>query len=116
FSCIDGAEKLAAVREALKEKFRCIFSKDIYSGEYWLEVMPESASKAHAANVLKELLGCDKLVCFGDNLNDIPMFEVADECYAVENAEEELKKIATGVIGGNDRDGVAKWLEARLAP
>ena len=39
------------------------------------------------------------------------MFEISDECYAVENAVEELKKISTGIIGSNEDDGVAKWLK-----
>ena len=56
------------------------------------------------------MLGCDKLVVFGDNINDIPMFEVADECYATENAVPELKAIATGIISTNDDDGVAHWI------
>ena len=30
--------------------------------------------------------------------------------YAVENAVDELKEIATGMIASNDQDGVAKWL------
>ena len=38
------------------------------------------------------------------------MFEIADECYAVENAVKSLKQIATGVIADNDSDAVAKWL------
>lgn len=42
--------------------------------------------------------------------NDIDMFEIADECYAVENAVDELKSIATGIIESNNDDGVAKWL------
>ena len=37
--------------------------------------------------------------------------ELADEAYAVENAAPELKAAATAVIGGNNQDGVAKWLE-----
>lgn len=37
--------------------------------------------------------------------------ELADEAYAVENAASELKVAATAVIGGNNQDGVAKWLE-----
>ena len=48
---------------------------------------------------------------FGDGTNDIDMFQMADECYAVENAADELKKIATGIIGKNDDDAVARWLE-----
>ena len=59
---------------------------------------------------LKELLHCDRVVCFGDGKNDISMFKVADECYAVENAVGELKQIATGVILSNNSDGVARWL------
>ena len=50
-------------------------------------------------------------MCFGDGKNDISMFRAADECYAVANAVEELKEIATGVILSNNEDGVAKWLE-----
>lgn len=38
------------------------------------------------------------------------MFRIADECYAVSNAVDELKEIATGIIDSNDNDGVAKWL------
>lgn len=110
FSAIDEEEKLRPVYEALREKFRCFFYRDIYSGEQWLEVLHKDASKASAALVLKKMLGCDKIVCFGDEINDIPMFRIADECYAVENAAPELKKLATGVILSNDEDGVAKWL------
>lgn len=37
--------------------------------------------------------------------------EIADESYAVSNAHEALKEKATGIIGSNNEDGVAKWLE-----
>ena len=59
---------------------------------------------------MKELLGCGRLVVFGDGINDMDMFKIADESYAVENAVPELKAIASGTIGSNDDDGVAKWL------
>ena len=110
FNCIDEEEKLRVVYEELKTKYRCFFGRDMYSGEWWLEVMPQSASKAEAAKKLKELLNCDKLVAFGDAVNDVPMFEIADECYAVENAAEELKRIASGIIAPNTVDGVVRWL------
>lgn len=110
FTCIDEEEKLRPVFELLKKKYRCEFARDIYSGEMWLEIMKKDATKAHAALVLKEMLGCDKLVCFGDQANDTPMFEVADESYAVLNASESLKKMATGIIDSNREDGVAKWI------
>ena len=40
------------------------------------------------------------------------MFRISDDCYAVENAVEELKKMATAVIESNNNDGVANWLNA----
>lgn len=55
---------------------------------------------------------CDRVVSFGDAINDIPMFRISDECYAVANAVTELKEIATGIIDSNEEDGVAKWLAA----
>ena len=64
-------------------------------------------SKAAAALALKARLGAERLVCFGDAENDIPLFEAADECYAVENAVPALKERATGVIGSNREDSVA---------
>jgi len=73
--------------------------------------MPKKATKANAAIQIKNMLKCDKLVVFGDGLNDISLFSVADESYAMQNAVPELKKIATAVIESNDNDGVAKWIE-----
>ena len=51
---------------------------------------------------------------FGDGKNDIDMFELADESYAVENAHADLKKFATRIIGANDEDAVAHWLEENV--
>ena len=53
---------------------------------------------------------CDRLVVFGDGRNDLDLFRVADEAYAVANADEEVKAAATAVIGSNREDGVARWL------
>ena len=111
-SCIDEPEKLAPFYEKYKAQYHAVYQKDIYSGAYWLELMPLSASKSHAAAQLKAQLGCDRLVVFGDGKNDIDMFQIADESYAVENAAPELKAVATGVIGSNNDDAVAKWLLA----
>ncbi len=111
FACIDEENHLRPVYDAMKEKYRCYFARDIYSGDMWLEISRKEASKANAALRLKEMLHCDRIVCFGDETNDIPLFEISDESYAVANAAEALKEIATGVIASNDQDGVAHWLE-----
>jgi hypothetical protein len=80
----------------------------------WLELAAPGANKASAAVRRKEITGADRLVVFGDNVNDLPMFEVADEGYAVANATGALRERATEVIGSNDEDGVARTL-ARLS-
>ncbi len=110
FSCIDDAGTMSKAYNELKEHFHCIYGLDIYSGDQWLEILPVKANKANAVLQLKEYLGADKLVVFGDGINDTEMFRAADECYAVENASPELKALADGVIGGNNDNSVAKFL------
>ncbi len=112
FCCIDEEEKLQPVYALLKDRYHCIFQRDLYSGEPWLEILPKGATKANAALQLKGLLGASRVVCFGDGKNDLSLFGVAEECYAVANAVPELKACATAVIGGNAEDGVASWLSS----
>ncbi len=113
FICADFVINLCIICRDFR-KYHCIFQKEIYSGEQWLEIVPKSVSKANAILQLKERLGIEYIVAFGDGKNDIEMFEIADESYAVENAVDELKAIATGIIESNDSDGVAKWLYNRF--
>ncbi|MCI9193063.1 MAG: HAD family hydrolase [Acutalibacter muris] len=91
-----------------------VFQQELYQKEYWLEITSQEATKARAALRLKERLGCDRLVAFGDAMNDLPLFGVADESYAVENALPEVKEAATGVIGTNEQGGVARFLMERF--
>jgi len=94
-----------------KSQFVCTLQRELYGdGEYWLEIMPYNATKAMGVKWLKEITGCDKVICFGDAINDISMFTIADDSYAVANANLQLKQIATGIIGSNGEDGVAMWL------
>ena len=72
------------------------------------------ASKAAGARWIQRRLGADRLIAFGDNTNDIPLFEQSDECYAVSNGVAGLKALATGVIGSNREQGVARYLAERL--
>lgn len=110
-TCIDAHEKLKPLYDRYKDKYHCVYQTDIYTNEQWLEIMPLEASKSNAIKQLRTMLDCEKLIVFGDGQNDIDMFKLADESYAVANAHEELKKYATDVILSNDDDGVARWLE-----
>lgn len=114
---IDDREKAAKIYEKVRQYsgWECIFQKDTYWDEYWVEVCPRNCTKAKAILKMKEQYGFQKVVAFGDSVNDMPMFRAADEAYAVSNALEALKEIATGVIGGNNEDAVAHFLESRAA-
>lgn len=87
-----------------------VFHQEIYREEYWLEFMPLGVSKADAILKLKSLGNFDRIVSFGDAINDLAMFSISDECYAVENAVLPLKQRATAVLKSNQEDAVAKWL------
>lgn len=95
----------------LNEYFAYHIQEDGYISQYFLEIIRFDAGKNSGVLKVKELVGADKIVCFGDNINDMPMFKVSDEKYAVSNAINEVKNIATDIIGSNDNNGVAKWLE-----
>ena len=118
FTCIGEREELQPIYDIFSRDagFRCTIQQELYRPEYFCEIMPAGATKAKAILKLKKLWNCDRVVSFGDAVNDIPMFEISDECYAVENAVEELKAIATGVIGSNEEDGVAEWLKENVEP
>ena len=112
FTCIGEKEELMPVYALFSKdsRYRCTLQQELYRPEYWCEIMPAQASKSNAITKLKQIWGCTKVISFGDSINDIPMFEASDECYAVSNAVDELKRIATGIIESNNEDGVARWL------
>ena len=116
FTCIGEKAELTPIYQLFQAdpRYTCTLQQELYRPEYWCEIMPRKATKANAILALKSMWGCDRIVCFGDAINDLPMFQVSDECYAVANAAQELKALATSVIAGNDEDGVARWLDMHV--
>lgn len=117
YSVCDVKEKLVPLQEELCriQDLHVEFYRDVYEEGYWyLEACSVHASKYNAVKFLREEYGFDKVVSFGDNLNDLPMFLASGESYAVANAKPEVKEKATSVIPGNDEDGVVKWLLDRF--
>lgn len=115
FVAFDSYENI----KAIAEEVMCIdgitvnYYEDVYEDCYFLEAYSNEASKANGIKYLSKYINYSKVVCFGDNLNDIPMFELADESYATSNAAEEIKRISTAVIGSCEENGVAEFLEKR---
>ena len=85
--------------------------RDIFDHEQgYLEIYAENTTKAAAIKHLADEIGADRIVVFGDNLNDIPMMKMADWSVAVGNAFDEVKACANEIIGINDEDAVARWI------
>ena len=110
---IGAQSELIPLADIIKNEtgYSSVLSKDVYSGDYWLEIYDERASKAAGLEWLRDRYGFGGIICFGDNLNDIPMFGAADEAYAVKNASHELKLVADRVIGSNEENGVVEFIE-----
>lgn len=111
--------RLAPLAEALALEFagltHCLLYENAYQpGWFWLTLQSVFASKAHGLRALADGAGValDQTTVFGDEVNDIPMFELAGRGVAVENAIDDLKRIAHQVIGPHHSDSVARYLIA----
>lgn len=80
-----------------------------FSEPYFLEITPKNIKKDLSLEYLISFLGKtrDELMCIGDGLNDIPMFQISGFAVAMENAYPETKKYADAITLSNDNDGVA---------
>jgi HAD superfamily hydrolase (TIGR01484 family) len=95
------------------------FENHYSPGWHWLTVHDVRAKKHIAARQLAEQFAPDaeELVAFGDNLNDLSLFAASDRCYAVLDAVDRVKNVATGIIGSNDEDAVVrKIMKERRTP
>lgn len=113
FFAMGGKRAIVEVANKLRKHTRCYVSyyKDTYLPDVWLlEIFAPGVSKAKAIKRLKAQLGAERVVAFGDNLNDIAMLQAADVAVAVDNALPEVKAVADVVIGPNTSDSVARYI------
>lgn len=114
FFAMGERERIFALADDLRASVDCSVScyVDIFDKNVGLlELFAPGVSKAAAVKHLAVEVGADRVVVFGDNLNDIPMMQVADVAVAVDNALPEVKAIAHHGIGTNTTDAVARFIE-----
>lgn len=113
FFCVLGDEALirrAAEQTEAVPGVRQTFYRDAYRSDVWyLEIFPETASKKRAVEFLRTWTGADRVTAFGDNRNDLPMFEAADFSVAVSSARDEVKTAADDICGN-----VPDWILSDL--
>lgn len=108
----DERRKLELVRIA--EKFpMCTIVSSIRNN---IEVNARMATKGNTLAHLCEYLGIDLSECaaIGDGNNDISMLTVAGTGIAMDNAWDEVKKVADWTTGGHNFDGAAKAIRRLL--
>ncbi len=106
-------ESINAAAAELQQSTQCYVSSypDIFNpAQGLIEVYAPGVSKAAAVRRLAADCGADRIVAFGDNLNDLPMLAAADVAVAVENALPAVREAADIVIGPNTDDSVARFI------
>ncbi len=85
-------------------------------GRSLCRILHKEVTKAKSIEFLCHLwnLQQDEIVCFGDDSNDIQMFDYCGISVAMENAIEDVKSRATHITLSNNEDGVAKWIEENI--
>lgn len=113
--CMAEPDQIEALNN--KTKINSLNNLSIYlSKPTYLEVMPGSASKTSAIEVLCEKYGIQRseVIAIGDNYNDINMIEFAGIGIAMGNAPEAVKQYADDITLTNDEDGVAEAIKKHI--
>ena len=103
----------AEIQQQLGNRVHVHLMKDQYiENHYFLEFSHRMANKKEGLKQWSELMHCQpgEVTVFGDNLNDLGMFEAAGTKVAVSNAHTALIELSTHVAESNDEDGVAKYI------
>lgn len=82
--------------------------KATMAGEEWVDYMEASVDKGHALRMIQEYfhIAKEETIAFGDNSNDIGLLMAAGRGFAVENALNEVKAVATDICPSYDKKGV----------
>ena len=111
-SMVVGEERSESVLQEINDLFDG-HVRAVSSGYGCIDILQDGIHKAWG---LEELLRRwnlkpEQIMAFGDSENDIEMLELAGISYAMENAEEAVKRVATKVAPPNSQAGVYKVLE-----
>ena len=105
-------EKNIRLKQALEERFGDHLHL-MFSNPWYLEIIPEDASKGNALEKIREYLGMrrEETMAAGDEENDIPMIRAAGLGIAMKNGTDAAKKSADAVTEeDNDHDGLVPFL------
>ena len=111
-SMVVGEERLDSVLQEVNDLFDGRV-RAVSSGYGCIDILQDGIHKAWGLEELLKRwnLKPEQIMAFGDSENDIEMLEMAGISYAMENAEETVKRVATKVAPANSQAGVYQVLE-----
>ena len=111
-SMVVGEERSESVLQEINDLFDG-HVRAVSSGYGCIDILQDGIHKAWGlVELLKRWnLKPEQIMAFGDSENDIEMLELAGISYAMENAEETVKAVATKVAPANSQAGVYQVLE-----
>ena len=111
-SMVVGEERSSSVLQEVNDLFDGRV-RAVSSGYGCIDILQDGIHKAWGLEELLKRwdLKPEQIMAFGDSENDIEMLEMAGISYAMENAEERVKEIATEVAPANSQAGVYQVLE-----
>ena len=111
-SMVVGEERLDPVLQEINDLFDG-HVRAVSSGYGCIDILQDGIHKAWGLEELLKRwnLKPEQIMAFGDSENDIEMLELAGISYAMENAEESVKEVATEVAPANSQAGVYRVLE-----
>lgn len=85
----------------------------VRAGDYFIEAMHPDVNKGEGLRTLAKILNLnkDEIMAFGDEKNDLPMFDFVGSAVAMGNGSDIAKEHAKYVTDTNDNDGIAKALK-----
>jgi Cof subfamily protein (haloacid dehalogenase superfamily) len=109
----DLAKLQASIQQNWGNEIVTHFYIEPHSPEWsWLDVHDVSANKGTTIQLMQKKLDLqvEELVVFGDEVNDLGMFALADRAYAPDNAVEPVKSKATAVLPHCQQGSVAQFV------
>lgn len=121
FTIIEKEDVARNLGERLNRQFPDLLDIHYYEnpydeGWYWMSIHDKKATKG---NMIQKYINhsdysMNQVSVFGDNVNDIPMFEMTGNGFAVSNAVDVLKEKAVGIIGSNMENGVVEYIKSEF--
>ena len=111
-SMVVGKERSSSVLQEINDLFDG-HVRAVSSGYGCIDILQAGVHKAWGLEKLLKRwnLQSEQIMAFGDSENDVEMLELAGIAYAMENADDEAKAVATDLAPANSQGGVYQVLE-----